>query len=373
MPSRLGLRAGGISPRVLPFAVLLLVLLGLLLWRVWPQNRSGLDREAELRPIMPRGDLSSEEKATIAIFRQCSPSVVHITALVNAVRDGFSLDTEQVPEGTGSGFVWDHEGHVVTNYHVIREADAAQVVLADRSAWKARLVGAYPDGDIAVLVIDAGRDRLRPVLVGTSHDLQVGQRVFAIGNPFGLDQTLTTGIVSALGREISTETGHSIKGVIQIDAAINPGNSGGPLLDSAGRLIGVNSSIVSPSGAFAGIGFAIPADKVNRTVTELIRHSLGIEPAPDQWVEELGVQGALVLDVRAGSPAAKAGIRPTRRTPEGDVELGDLIVAIDDHQIKSSNDLFAVQEMYKIGDTVSVTLVRDGQTMKVNVTLAATP
>jgi len=360
-------------------AALLLVLLGVLLWRVWPQNWSGLNPEAELRPITPRGDLSSEEKSTIAIIRQCSPSVVHITALVNARRDGFSLDVQQVPEGTGSGFVWDRQGHIVTNYHVIREADAAQVVLADHSAWKARLVGAYPDGDIAVLAIDADGDRLRPVMVGTSHDLQVGQRVFAIGNPFGLDQTLTTGIVSALGREISGETGHSIKGVIQIDAAINPGNSGGPLLDSAGRLIGVNSSIISPSGAFAGIGFAIPVDKVNRTVTELIRHgkvirpSLGIEPAPDQWVEGLGLQGVLVLDVRRDSPAAKAGIRPTRRTPEGDVELGDLIVAIDDHKIESSNDLSAVQEMYKIGDTVSVTLLRDGRTMKVNVTLAATP
>jgi len=161
---------------------------------------------------------------------------------------------------------------IVTNFHVIRGADVAQVVLADHSTWKARLVGASPEGDLAVLVIDAPADRLQPIEIGASHNLQVGQSVFAIGNPFGLDHTLTTGIVSALGREISGDSGRTVKGMIQIDAPINPGNSGGPLLDSSGRLIGVNSAIVSPSGAFAGIGFAIPVDKVNRVVTELIRH-----------------------------------------------------------------------------------------------------
>jgi S1-C subfamily serine protease len=260
---------------------------------------------------------------------------------------------------------------------VIRGADVAQVVLADHSTWKARLVGASPEGDLAVLAIDAPEDRLQPIPIGTSHDLQVGQSVFAIGNPFGLDHTLTTGIVSALGREIGGQSGRTVKGMIQIDAPINPGNSGGPLLDSSGRLIGVNSAIVSPSGAFAGIGFAIPVDKVNRVVTELIRHgkiirpSLGIEPAPDQWVEELGLSGVLVLGVVPDGPAAKAGIRPTRRTPDGQIELGDLILAIDGQTLKSADDLLSAQEKYKVGDTVTLLLLRDGQRREVKVTLGA--
>ncbi len=330
-----------------------------------------------MRSVIPRGDLAAVEKTTIAIFRKNSPSVVHITTLINAVTDDFGFDVQQVPEGTGSGFVWDKKGRIVTNFHVIRGADVAQVVLADHSMWKARLVGASPEGDLAVLSIEAPEDRLLPIQIGTSHDLQVGQSVFAIGNPFGLDHTLTTGIVSALGREIGGDSGRTIKSMIQIDAPINPGNSGGPLLDSSGRLIGVNSAIVSPSGAFAGIGFAIPVDKVNRVVTELIRHgkiirpSLGIEPAPDQWVEELGLNGVLVLGVVPNGPAAKAGIRATHRTPDGQIELGDLILAIDGQTVGSADDLSDLQEKYKVGDTVTVLLLRDGQRREVKVTLGA--
>jgi len=231
------------------------------LGRFWPWRSSGVDLSALPRAITPRGDLAEEEKTTIALFRQASPSVVHITTL--AVRqDAFSLDVFQIPQGTGSGFVWDNQGRIVTNFHVIRDADAAQVTLADHSSWKARLVGAYPDKDLAVLMVDAPKDRLHPIAIGTSHDLQVGQRLFAIGNPFGLDQSLTTGIISALGREIESVNRRAIKDMIQTDAAINPGNSGGPLLDSSGRLIGVNTAIYSPSGASAGIGFAIPVDEV---------------------------------------------------------------------------------------------------------------
>jgi len=284
---------------------------------------------------------------------------------------------QQIPRGTGSGFVWDSEGHIVTNFHVIEGADAAQVTLADRSAWKARLVGAYPDGDLAVLTIDGPKDRLQPVLLGTSHDLQVGQKVFAIGNPFGLDHSLTTGIVSALGRQVSAASGRRIQGVIQIDAAINPGNSGGPLLDSSGRLIGVNSAILSPSGAFAGVGFAFPVDKVNRIVTELIRHgkviqpTIGVELAPDQWVQRLGLKGVLVLDVPPGSPAAKAGIRPTRRLADGRIRLGDLIVAIDNTAVASSDDFLDVQQSHQVGDTVTVTLNRDGKREEVQASLVA--
>jgi len=335
------------------------------------------DGESGLRPITPRANLDEEEKTTIAIFRRNSPSVVHITTLVSAAMDFFGMDVQQVPEGAGSGFVWDAEGHIVTNFHVIQGAEAAQVTLADRSTWKARLVGAYADGDLAVLAIDGAKDRLQPVLLGTSHDLQVGQKVFAIGNPFGLDHSLTTGIVSALGRQVSSASGRRIKGVIQIDAAINPGNSGGPLLDSSGRLIGVNSAIVSPSGAFVGVGFAIPVDKVYRIVTELIQHgkviqpTIGVELAPDQWVERLGLKGVLVLDVVPGSPAAKAGIRPTRRLVNGRIALGDLIVAVDHTEVASSDDFLDLQQSHRVGDTLTVTLDRDGKREEVQAALVA--
>ena len=251
--------------------------------------------------------------------------------------------------------------------------------LADHSNWKARLVGAYPDKDLAVLAVDAPKDRLHPILVGTSHDLQVGQRVFAIGNPFGLDQSLTTGIISALGREIESLTGRPIKDVIQTDAAINPGNSGGPLLDSAGRLIGVNTQIVSPSGAFAGIGFAIPVDEVNRVVPQLIRHGrvmrpgLGVQLAPDHTVSELGLRGALILGVQPASAAANAGLRPTKRGPSDQIELGDVIVAIDGKPIESLKDVFAALADSELGRKLRVTVMREGKENDVEVTLNSIP
>ena len=359
-----------------PILVIAIGIALLALWR-YANRPAGLNPQEGLRSITARGELAAVEKTTIDIFRRNSPSVVHITTLVNAVADDFGFDVQQVPQGTGSGFVWDDQGRIVTNYHVVRNADVAQVVLSDHSTWKARLVGASPEEDLAVLVIDAPHDRLRPVQIGTSHDLEVGQSVFAIGNPFGLDHTLTTGIVSGAGRELRAESGRSQKGMIQIDAPINPGNSGGPLLDSSGRLIGVNSAILSPSGTFAGVGFAIPIDKVNRVVTDLIRHgkvirpSLGIEPAPDQWLEQMGLHGVLVLNVTRGGPAAKAGIRPTRRTPDGDVVLGDLILSIDGQTVDSAEDMSNILEKHKVGDAVSVQLFRDGQKIEVKVGLAA--
>jgi S1-C subfamily serine protease len=302
--------------------------------------------------------------------------VVHITTL--AVRqDAFSLDLFQIPRGTGSGFVWDQDGHVVTNFHVIQGADAARVTLADQSSWSARLVGAYPDKDLAVLVIGAPRDRLRPIPVGTSHDLQVGQKVFAIGNPFGLDHSLTTGVISALGREIESVNRRAIKDMIQTDAAINPGNSGGPLLDSAGRLIGVNTAIFSPSGAYAGIGFAIPVDEVNRVVPQLIKHGkvtrpgLGVQVAPDQLTRQLGLKGVLIFEVQPDGPAAKAGLRPTRRDENNRLLLGDVIVAINGRPVRSVNELLDVLEQHQVGDTVPVTVLRDGQERQVSVTLTA--
>jgi S1-C subfamily serine protease len=238
-------------------------------------------------------------------------------------------------------------------------------------------VGAAPDKDLAVLRIDAPANKLRAIPVGTSKDLQVGQSVFAIGNPFGLDQSLTTGVISALGREIESVTRRPIQGVIQTDAAINPGNSGGPLLDSAGRLIGVNTAIYSPSGASAGIGFAIPVDTVNRIVPELIRSGkvtrpgMGIQIAEDQIAERLGVTGVLVVDVAQGSAAAKAGLRPTRREASGRVKLGDVITSIDGKKIESANELFLALEKYKIGDSINVSLLREGKAVQVKVTLEA--
>jgi S1-C subfamily serine protease len=218
---------------------------------------------------VPRGELAADEQSTIALYKRCAPSVVHITSLARQTNP-YTLNVQQIPRGTGSGFVWSKDGFVVTNYHVIQGASGATVTLADGTSHRARLVGAYPDKDLAVLRIDAPAAALYPIDVGTSADLQVGQKVFAIGNPFGLDQTLTTGVISALNREIESVTGRPIRGVVQTDAAINPGNSGGPLLDSYGRLIGVNTAIASPNGASAGIGFAIPVDEVNRVVPELI-------------------------------------------------------------------------------------------------------
>jgi S1-C subfamily serine protease len=334
------------------------------------------DPRATTRAVAPRGDLAPGEKSTIALFRQASPSVLHITA-ISVQRDLFTLNLYQIPEGTGSGFIWDHNGNIITNFHVIQNADAAQVTLGDQTTWKARRVGVAPDKDLAVLRIDAPTNRLQPIPIGTSKDLQVGQSVFAIGNPFGLDQSLTTGVISALGREIESVTRRPIQGVIQTDAAINPGNSGGPLLDSAGRLIGVNTAIYSPSGASAGIGFAIPVDTVNCIVAELIRYGkvtrpgIGVQIAEEQIADRLGVKGILIVDVVPGSAAARAGIRPTRREGSGRVRLGDVITAVDGKKVESPNELFILLENYKVRDVVNISLLRDGKNFQTKVTLEA--
>src|SRR6266480_1764464 len=340
----------------------------------WVRSASLNDPRASPRAVTPRGDLLPNERSTIALFRKASPAVVNITA-IGVEQDLFSLNLYQIPQGTGSGFVWDTNGDIITNFHVIQNADAAQVTLADQSNWKAQVVGAAPDKDLAVLRIDAPASRLHPIPIGTSKDLQVGQSVYAIGNPFGLDQTLTTGVISALNREIESITRRPIQGVIQSDAAINPGNSGGPLLDSAGRLIGVNTAIYSPSGTSAGIGFAIPVDTVNRIVPELIRSGkvtrpgLGIQIAEEQIAQRLGVTGILIVDVTRGGAAAKAGIQPTRRDTEGRIRLGDIITAVDGKKVESANDLYLLLEKYKIGDAVTVSLLRNGKTVQARLML----
>jgi len=326
------------------------------------------------RTAAPRVDLTPAEQRTIELFESVGPSVVYITSLTQR-RDLFTWNVMEIPQGTGSGFVWDKDGHVVTNFHVVRGASAAKVTLADQTTWDAELVGAEPAKDLAVLRIRAPADALVPIPLGTSEDLRVGQSVYAIGNPFGLDHTLTTGIISALGREIESVARTPIRNAIQTDAAINPGNSGGPLVDSSGRLIGVNTAIYSPSGAYAGIGFSIPVDVVNWIVPDLIRYgrvirpTLGVETASSQVTRRLGIEGALVLTVRRGSGAEEAGIQPTRRDARGRIELGDIIVAVEGEPIRSAADLTLALERRQAGDIVTVTVLRGGHERQLQVRL----
>lgn len=327
------------------------------------------------RAVSPRVSLAADEKATIALFHKASVSVAYITTRAQQV-DVWTRNVFEVPQGTGSGFVWDEEGHVVTNYHVVRDADVAEVALGE-DVYEAAPVGEAPDQDLAVLKIRAPRAKLVPIKLGTSADIEVGQKVFAIGNPFGLDHTLTTGIISALGREIRSVTGRSIPGVIQTDAVINPGNSGGPLLDSAGRVIGMNTAIYSPPGSAGsvGIGFAVPVDTVGRIVPQLIQHGkvvrpgIGVVVASERIARELGLDGALVIDVKPGGAAEKAGLRPTRRDAAGRLRLGDVIVAVDASPVKDSDDLARWLEGRAVGETVEITILRDGERLKLRVGL----
>lgn len=362
--------------------LLMTLLLGLILLFVIFQIKQGFfnlhDKGSKPRLVAPRGDLSQEEKSTIELFKLVSPSVVYITSIA-VQRDFFSFRALEIPQGTGSGFVWDQNGYIVTNFHVIKDAQAAEVTLADGSTWKADLVGFEPDKDLAVLKIDAPGNRLQAINVGTSSNLEVGQKVFAIGNPFGFDHTLTTGVISGLGREIESVTRRPIQGVIQTDAAINPGNSGGPLLDSAGRLIGINTAIVSPSGAYAGIGFAVPVDVVNRMVPQIIRYgkvqkpALGVTIAEDLVVRRIGAEGVLVLSVTPGGAADKAGLRPTRRDRSGRLVFGDLIVALDNKKVNDSKDLFRTLDSHNIGDTIKLRVRRPDGEVDLDVRLQAQP
>lgn len=326
------------------------------------------------RQAAPSTGLDPQEVATIRLFEGAAPSVCFITTS-NVRMDYFTRDVTEMQRGSGSAFVWDQNGHIITNYHVIQGADRATVTLADRSTWPAVLVGKAPEKDLAVLRIEAPTNQLFPIPVGTSEDLLVGQSVYAIGNPFGLDQTLTTGIVSAVGREIESVAGVPIRDVIQTDAAINPGNSGGPLLDSSGRLIGVNTAIYSPSGASAGIGFSIPVDAVSWVIPELIQYgrlkrpSLGVELARPQIASRLGLEGALVIDVIKGGAADRSGIRPTMRDRRGGILLGDIIISFNNEGIKNNNDLLLALEKYEPGDRILLRFLRDEQEMEVEVEL----
>lgn len=322
---------------------------------------SVLDPSAKPRPIDARGDLAADEKSTIELFKQSSKSVVFVTT--SAVSRDFRFNLEEYEQGSGSGFIWDENGNIVTNYHVVENGNKWRVTLANSKEYPAILVGKDPSKDLAVLKIDAPKNDLSPILVGSASDLLVGQKVFAIGNPFGFDQSLTTGVISGLGRQIPSKTGREIDGVIQTDAAINPGNSGGPLLDSAGRLIGVNTAIRSPSGASAGVGFAIPVEVVNRSVPQIIQHGkvlrpgLGIDRVSDSIAQQINLRGVIVRDVTEGSVAEQAGIEPMKINRAGDL-FGDVIVEIDGKSVANSDDYLDILESHKLGDKVKVKVLR---------------
>lgn len=360
--------------KISPHAIIVIVCLAA--WLLFAPIKRFVDTyNVEPRAVTARGDLAADELNTIDIFRANSPAVVYVTSI--ALRRGFfSLNAVEIPQGTGSGFVWDNQGRIVTNYHVISDANRVQVTMADNSTWKAILVGSAPDKDIAVLQIDAPSHRLKPIAIGSSRDLLVGQKVFAIGNPFGLDQTITSGIISALDREIKAVTGRVIHGVIQTDAAINPGNSGGPLLDSAGRLIGVNTAIFSPSGAYAGIGFAVAVDIVNSIVPQIIKHGKIIRPgigatlADERVAKRLGIEGVLVLSVERGGPAEDAGLQPTMQY-RGEIILGDIITDVAGVQVRSFEDLLTELERFEVGAEVPFRIVRSGEMLEVSIRLTA--
>lgn len=319
---------------------------------------------------------TDDERNTIEVFEYASPSVVYVTNQ-QVVRDPRSFDLLTVPRGAGTGFVWDERGYIVTNFHVIENARKVVITLQDQSIWPAEIVGLAPEKDLAVLKINAPDKKLKPLRRGDSSELVVGRKVLAIGNPFGLDATLTTGVVSALGREIEAPNQRKIRNVIQTDAAINPGNSGGPLLNSKAELIGVNTMIYSPSGASAGIGFAIPVNTLKDIVPQLIEHGrivrpvIGIDIAPDQWARQSGVNGVAVLRVAPGSPADQAGLRGAQRSRWGTIILGDIITAIDRHPTRNYDELMTALEKYAPGDRVELVFARDGKTERRSLTLAA--
>ena len=358
------------------YTVLLLVLAsGLVIG--WCSGQGQTREAASPRAVTPRGPLSAAEQSVVDHFKEARASVVYLTS-VSYQQDLFSLDVQAVPTGTGSGFIWDASGHIVTNYHVIQDAQDVEAALADGSRHRARVVGVAPEKDLAVLQItDLKARKLRPIPIGTSSDLVVGQSVMAIGNPFGLDQTLTTGVVSALGREIQSATRRRISGVIQTDAAINPGNSGGPLLDSAGRLIGINTAIQSTSGSSAGIGFAVPVDTINRIVPQLIskgvpvRVDLGFDPIREGWSVSSDVPaGVIVGRVRPGGPAERAGLRGLIRLERG-YGVGDVIVGVNGVKVRDMDRLLDVVENDTSGGRFRLEVQRDGRRVTLTLEVGA--
>lgn len=318
---------------------------------------------------------TDDETNSMQVFSAASPAVVNVTS-TTLRRSLFSLNVQEIPRGSGTGFVWDSSGLIVTNFHVIAGAQRLTVSLQDRSEYSADVIGVAPEKDLAVLrLLDPPQD-LVTLPLGDSSELAVGRKVLAIGNPFGLDTTLTTGVVSALGREIRAPSNRRIRGVIQTDAAINPGNSGGPLLNSLGQLIGVNTAIFSPSGASAGIGFAIPVNTVRDVVPQLISYGrmlrpiMGLELASDGWVRRYAIDGLPIVRVFPDLPADRAGLRGAFRNARGDIVLGDVITAIDGQSVRSNDDYLSILEKRKAGQAITVTVRRGEEERKVEVTLS---
>jgi len=338
-------------------------------------------RPAAARTATEPFELKPEERNIVQIFRDTSPSVVFIST--NAlIRRGFAGSPEEVPAGTGSGFIWDTQGHIITNYHVVHDyvqrrgrSVTLTVSLNDQKRYPAEVVGVFPDKELAVLQIDAPSGELHPIRLGQSGDLLVGQTAIAIGNPFGLDHTLTVGVISALGREIQALTGRRISDVIQTDAAINPGNSGGPLINSAGQLIGMNTAIISPSGVNAGIGFAIPVDTILRYADQIVTRGkvtgpgLGIDMLPDHFARRLGLRGVVIGEVERGGSAATAGLQGTKVYTDGSVEVGDIVIAVNGKKVTDIHTLRDVLEPLKVGEEVEITYLRNGGQRKAKLRL----
>jgi S1-C subfamily serine protease len=321
---------------------------------------------------------TNDERNNIEVFNRASPSVVNITNS-RLVRSFYSLNPQEVPQGSGTGFIWNDDGYIVTNFHVVQQADRVMVTLQNGTTYDARPIGVDPDKDLAVVKIDAPEEELVPITPGDSGLLEVGRKVIAIGNPFGLDTTMTVGVVSALGREIDSVSQRKIRDVIQTDAAINPGNSGGPLLNSLGELVGVNTAIYSPSGASSGIGFAIPVNTVKRIVPELIQYGrvqtpiLGITrlPQPEYYRRLWGIDGVIVLDTVEGTDPDQLGMRGLTRVERGRIRLGDVIVEIEDQPVRNEEDYADIIEQYEPGDVVSVKTMRDNRLLEYEIELQA--
>lgn len=325
---------------------------------------------APSRTVAPRGDLTEMEKTTIKIFQSASPSIVYIFGAPIS-QSLLGSDSDEIQ--TGTGIIWDAAGHVITNYHVIKGAQQFSARLPTGETVEVRVVGSAPNYDIAVLQLERSFSSLHPIAIGSSADLQVGQSAFAIGNPYGLEQTMTSGIISALRRQIPTAEGREIAGGIQTDAPLNPGNSGGPLLDSSARLIGVTSVIISGSGASAGIGIAIPVDIVNRVAAQLIREGhvpipgIGIAAASEAAAAQYGIDGVVVLRVQPGSPAEKAGLKDAAGNGGA---VADVITAANGERVHKVDDLARIFERVGVGAKVTLTVVRDDRSRSVEATLA---
>jgi S1-C subfamily serine protease len=320
---------------------------------------------------------TEDEVNNIEVFKEASPSVVFVTNSALYRTSRFSLNVQEMPQGSGTGFIWDKSGLIVTNTHVIEGATRITITLQDQSTWDATIVGKAPDKDLALLKIDAPADLLTPLPLGDSSLLEVGRKVIAIGNPFGLDTTLTVGVISALGREITSMTNRKIRDVIQTDASINPGNSGGPLLNSLGQLVGVNTQIISPSGASAGIGFAIPVNTVKKVIPQLLQYGqemrpvLGLEQIPDNYSRQQGIEGVAILRVFPDMPAANAGLMGVQQDSRGRLLLGDIIIEVDGNKIADSDDLLNSLEQRMPGDRVKVLTLRNNAVQEFEVELSA--